>query len=304
MGASMAGSYDYRLVALSVFIAMMASYAALDFAGRVTSARGGVRYLWLSGGAIAMGIGIWSMHYVGMLAFRLPVPVLYDWPTVLLSLLAAIFASAVALFVVSRERMGSSRALAGSIFMGGGIVSMHYTGMAAMRLPAMCRYSPAIVALSVVLAFVISLSALWLTFHFRGETTSWAWRKIISALVMGAAIPVMHYTGMAAASFKPTALVHGGLSHTLSISSLGIASVIVVTFMVLGLSLLTSLVDRRFSTKALELEASERCYHQILEAALDAYVGMDSSGLITDWNAQAETTFGWLPRRRDKCSLK
>jgi two-component system sensor histidine kinase/response regulator len=290
----MPGYYDTRLVALSVFIAVVASYTALDLAARVTSARGGARYLWLSGGATAMGIGIWSMHYIGMLAFRLPVPVQYDWPTVLLSLLAAIFASLVALFVVSRETMGTLQALVGCVIMGGGIAGMHYIGMAAMRLQAMCHYSPAIVALSVLLAFVISLVALWLTFHFRGETISSGWRKIVSALVMGAAIPVMHYTGMAAASFAPSTLVHGNLSHALSISSLGTASVIVVTFMVLGLSLLTSLVDRRFSAQALELEATERRYHQILESALDAFVGMDSSGLITDWNAQAEATFGWL----------
>src|ERR1700681_4722324 len=102
----MVGSYDYRLVALSVFIAILASYAALDLSGRVTSAHGRTRLLWLSCGAVAMGIGIWSMHYIGMLAFRLPVPVQYDWPTVLLSLLAAIFASLVALFVVSRQQMG------------------------------------------------------------------------------------------------------------------------------------------------------------------------------------------------------
>ncbi len=290
----MPGYYDNRLVALSVFIAVVASYTALDLAARVTSARGGARYLWLSGGATAMGVGIWSMHYIGMLAFRLPVPVQYDWPTVLLSLLAAIFASLVGLFVVGREKMGTLQALVGCVIMGGGIAGMHYIGMAAMRLPAVCHYSPAIVALSVLLAFVISLVALLLTFHFRGEAISCGWRKIISALVMGAAIPVMHYTGMAAASFAPSTLVHGNLSHALSISSMGIASVIVVTFMVLGLSLLTSLVDRRFSSQALELDASERRYHQILETALDAFVGMDSSGHITDWNAQAETTFGWL----------
>ncbi len=288
----MLGHYDTRLIVLSVFIALVASYAALDLAARVTSARGWVRSLWLSGGATAMGTGIWSMHYIGMLAFRLPVPVLYDWPTVLVSLLAAIFASLVALFVVSRQKMGPLQLLVGCVVMGGGIAGMHYIGMAAMRLPAMCHYSPAIVALSVVLAFVISLVALWLTFHFRGETASW--RKIISALVMGAAIPVMHYTGMAAASFTPSTVVDGDLSHALSISSLGIASVIVVTFMILGLSLLTSLVDRRFSAQTLELEASERRYHQILESALDAFVGMDSGGLITDWNAQAAGTFGWL----------
>ena len=114
-----------------------------------------------------MGAGIWSMHYIGMFAFTLPVPVLYDWPTVLLSLIAAIFASAVALFVVSRNKWDGLAALAGSVIMGGGIATMHYTGMAAMRLSAMCSYDPWILTLSVVLAIVISLIALLLTFRLR-----------------------------------------------------------------------------------------------------------------------------------------
>src|SRR6266581_4846164 len=130
----MTGSYDYRLVALSAVIAICASYAALDLAGRTIAASGRVRLAWLAGGATAMGLGIWSMHYIGMLAFSLPVPVLYDWPTVLLSLIAAVFASAVALFIVSRKKMGWLRALTGSGIMGSGIATMHYTGMAAMRL--------------------------------------------------------------------------------------------------------------------------------------------------------------------------
>jgi len=290
---AMVGSYDYRLVALSVVIAVLASYAALDLAGRVTSARGGTRGLWLSGGATAMGIGIWSMHYVGMLAFRLPVAVQYDWPTVALSLLAAILASAIALFVVSRSRMGFKQALLGSVFMGSAIAGMHYIGMAAMRLPAMCGFSGAVVTISVVLAIVISLVALCLTFHFRGETRSGGWRKALSALVMGAAVPVMHYTGMAAARFVPSMSDAGDLSHALNISSLGTMVIIVVTFMVLGLTILTSLIDRRFSAQALELESSEKRSRQILETSFDAFVGMDATGRIVDWNAQAEKMFGW-----------
>src|SRR5580700_4577184 len=101
----LSGSYDYRLVVLSIVIATFASYAALDLAGRVTVARGWARSAWLGGGAIAMGLGIWSMHYIGMLAFSMPMAVLYDWPTVVASLLAAIFASTAALFVVSRPQM-------------------------------------------------------------------------------------------------------------------------------------------------------------------------------------------------------
>src|SRR5438309_3105879 len=165
------GSYNYGLVVLSVVIAIVAAYAALDLAGRVTSSGGRVRFLWLSGGAIAMGAGIWSMHYIGMLAFRLPIGVLYDWPTVVLSLLAAVFASVIALFVVSRDKMGPIRAFIGSIFMGGGIATMHYTGMAAMRLSAMCHWSTSLVLLSVVVAVVISFVALLLTFCFRRVTS-------------------------------------------------------------------------------------------------------------------------------------
>src|ERR1700692_1545173 len=112
------GSYNYALVALSVFIAVLASYAALDLAGRVTAAGGWIRAVWLLGGAVAMGTGIWSMHYIGMLACILPGPVAYHWPTVLLSLFAAILASVIALYVVSRRMMNAFRALVGSVLMG------------------------------------------------------------------------------------------------------------------------------------------------------------------------------------------
>lgn len=264
---ALTASYDLRLVTLSVLIAIAASYVALDLAGRVTSTRGRARLLWLVSGAIAMGIGIWSMHYVGMLAFRLPIHVEYDWPTVLVSLLAAVFASAVALFVVSRERMGRLAVLAGGLLMGGGIAGMHYIGMAAMRLPAMCHYSLALVALSVVLAVLISLIALWLTFSFRDETAPWNWRRLASALVMGAAIPLMHYTGMAAVSFTPSTFGNEDLSNSLTISSLGAIVIVVVTFMILGLTLLTSTIDRRFSVQARQLEASEERLRFTLHAS-------------------------------------
>ncbi len=250
------GSYNYALVALSVLIAIFASYAALDIAGRVTAAVGSTRAVWLLGGAGAMGTGIWSMHYIGMLAFILPIPVAYHWPTVLLSLFAAILASLVALGVVSRQKMGSFRALAGSVLMGAGIASMHYIGMAAMRLPAECQFNSSLVVLSVVFAVLISLAALWITFHFRDEKTGIGWEKLAGAVVMGAAIPVMHYTGMAAASFtlsgKPM-----DLSHAVSISTLGTAGIAAVTFIVLGLALLTSWLDRRFATQTLEVQEAK-----------------------------------------------
>jgi PAS domain S-box-containing protein len=288
VGGVIKGYYDYRLVALSVLIAVLASYAALDLAARVTAAHGRMRFAWLFGGAAAMGTGIWSMHYIGMLAFSLPIPVLYDWREVLQSLLAAVVTSAVALFVVSRKGMGLLAAIVGSLIMGAGIATMHYTGMAAMRLPAMCSYSAALVTLSVVFAVVISLVALWLTFRFRDDVKG-KWRsKTASALLMGAAIPVMHYTGMAAASFKFTGEAPD-LSHAVSVSSLGITGITIATFMVLGLAVLTSVVDRRFSI----LESSEERLRIIINTALDAVVTTNTEGLITNWNSEAERIFNW-----------
>jgi two-component system, sensor histidine kinase and response regulator len=265
------GFYDFRLVVLSVVIAILASYAALDLAGRITAARGHIRLLWLSGGAFAMGTGIWSMHYIGMLAFRMPVDVAYDWPMVLLSLLAAVFASGVALYVVSRNTMGITSAGIGSIVMGGGIAAMHYIGMEAMRLPAMCMYSARLVVLSAVLAIVISFVALWLAFRFRHDTASWSWRRSGSALLMGLAIPTMHYVGMAAVSFIPAAMPSSELIHAINISDLGIAGITVVTLMILGLVFLTSIIDRRMSIQKLELELklSEERYRMVEAMAME-----------------------------------
>src|SRR3989454_7105963 len=271
------GSYNYALVALSVLIAMFASYAALDLAGRVTAAGGWTRAAWLLGGAGAMGTGIWSMHYIGMLAFILPIPVAYHWPTVLLSLIAAIVASVIALYVVSRQKMGTSRAVAASLLMGAGIASMHYIGMDAMRLPAICRSNSSLVVLSVVFAVLISFAALWITFHFRGEKTG-SREKLAGAVVMGAAIPVMHYTGMAAASFTSSGMP-ADLSDAVSVSTLGTAGIAAVTFIVLGLALLTSWVDRRFAAQTLELQEKKL---QRSEAYLAEAQGLSHTG-----------SFGW-----------
>jgi two-component system, sensor histidine kinase and response regulator len=140
--SALTGSYDYGEVARSVLIVIFASYAALDLVGRVTDPKSGIRLVWLSGGAIAMGIGIWAMHFKGMLAFHLPVPVEYHWPTVLASLLVAILASAVALYVASRQKMGLVAALTGGIFIGAGsrwhALHRHACNEIARRHPFFC----------------------------------------------------------------------------------------------------------------------------------------------------------------------
>jgi PAS domain S-box-containing protein len=286
--AALATSYDYRLVGLSVLIAVLASYAALDLAGRVTAARRRARSSWLTGGSITMGLGIWAMHYVGMLALKLPVAVFYDWPTVLASLLAAMLASCVALFVVSRKTMGFFRILIGGSLMGAGIAGMHYIGMEAMRLPAMCRYDPGLVILSVILAVVISMVALWLTFHLRDQATATDWRKLSSAVLMGSAIPVMHYTGMAAATFLPMAST-GSSVHAVAISSLSTVVISSATIIILGLTILTSLVDRRFSADALErqhlMEGATAAQEALAQTEERLRLTLHSTGIgVWSWN--------------------
>jgi PAS domain S-box-containing protein len=291
--AVLAGAYDFRLVALSVLIAIIASYAALDLGGRVTASRGWPRAIWLAGGASAMGMGIWSMHYIGMLAYDLPVEVLYDWPTVLWSLLAAVFASAIALIVVSQREMGVVPISIGGLLMGLGIAAMHYIGMDAMRLPAMCSYSRPLVLLSVFLAIVISVVALRLTFHLRGEKKALGGRKIASALLMGAAIPVMHYTGMAAVALRPMA-VQANLSHAVRISWLGTIGIGGVTLLILALAIATSFVDRRLSVQGMELALSEQRYRRLVESAKVILwrCGLDTND-FSYVNQEAEALLGY-----------
>jgi len=301
------GSYNYLLVVLSVLIAIFASYAALALAGRVTAASGWTRVVWLVGGAGAMGTGIWSMHYIGMLAFILPVPVAYHWPTVLLSLLAAILASVVALGVVSRQKMGTFRALSGSVLMGAGISSMHYIGMAAMRLPAVCQFNYFLVVLSVVFAVLISLAALWIAFHFRDEKRGIGRKKLAGAVVMGVAIPVMHYTGMAAASFTPSGM-SANLSRAVSISALGTAGIAAVTFIVLGLALLTSWMDRRFAIRTLELqeEKLQRGEVFLAEAQRLSHTGSFGWKLSTgeiNWSEETFRIFQYDPSTKPTLEL-
>jgi PAS domain S-box-containing protein len=283
----LSGHYDYRLVVLSVFIAVLAAYAALDLAARVTTARGHARLIWLCGGAIAMGVGIWAMHYIGMEAFYLPVRVMYDWPTVLLSLIAAILAAGVALFTVSRPTMARARMIVGGIFMGSGIAAMHYIGMEAMRLPAMCMYSPWLVGLSIALAIAISFVALQLTFALRDHLAPWSLHKIGSALIMGLAIPIMHYVGMAAAGFMPLSSMNGGLAHAIDVSSFNTLSIAIVAVLILGIAFLTSFVDRRFSLQALRLKTSQSQLQTIFDNMTEGILVLDREGKTVLFNKAA-----------------
>jgi diguanylate cyclase (GGDEF)-like protein/PAS domain S-box-containing protein len=252
--AILPGSYDFRLVALSVLLAISAAYTALDLTGRVIEERRWVRVLWLAGGSASMGLGIWAMHYIGMLAFSLPVPILYHYPTVIVSLLAAIGASAVALLTLSHERLGIIHKVGASAIMGGGIAAMHYIGMEAMRLPATMEYRGGRVLLSIVLAVVISLVALTLSLRVRQQKQA-GWRKFGVALLMGSAIPLMHYTGMWAVRFRATDIPFDAES-TVQISTLGIAVITVTSFLVMFSAIATVFFERLITAQLAAMHAA------------------------------------------------
>lgn len=246
----MIATYDNTLVLLSIVVATMASYTALDLAGRVTHSSGRTATLWLLGGSAAMGAGIWSMHFIGMLAFELPIPVFYDGWITAASLLIAVVTSGYALSVASRRVLGALSLLGAGIIMGGGIAAMHYAGMAAMRMSPPIEYDPGWFAASIGIAIAAATAALWLAFTLRSTTSHLAVAgKLVSALVMGCAIAGMHYTGMAAANFAEgsTCLVAGG---GLGLSPEGLAAALgSVILSLLIATLVASSLDRRLATR-------------------------------------------------------
>jgi NO-binding membrane sensor protein with MHYT domain/nitrogen-specific signal transduction histidine kinase len=251
----LAGHYETPLVLVSILVAIAASYAALSLAGRVSESRGRAVLAWVVGGSVAMGSGIWAMHFVGMLAFRLPIPIAFDLPLTLASLLLPIAASCLALWQVSRAELGPVRLAVSALVMGVGINAMHYTGMAAMRMEPGIVYDPWLFALSVVIAIAASGLALWIAFRLRRNVPHVWLPRVGAAVVMGAAIVGMHYTGMAAASFPQDSVcmaARGGVNHD------GLATLVVIaTFGVLGFALLASLFDARLEANARVLQVSE-----------------------------------------------
>jgi diguanylate cyclase (GGDEF)-like protein len=239
--------YNFTLVLISVLISIGGSYAALSLSDRVRAATTPMlRRLWLMGGATAMGVGIWSMHYLGMLAVELPVPVFYHWPTVLLSLLLAVGAARVALDVVSAESLSFRRLLVGGLLMAAGIGAMHYTGMAAMRSSAMEHYNPWIVTLSIVNAAAFSWLALWIAFASRSSQQDVTKIRLSASTVMGIGIASMHYIAMTGVHFTLCTMPFS-TQNAVKVDALGEGVIAVVTGLIFLAALGSSTLDRRQS---------------------------------------------------------
>ena len=265
----MVATYDPWIVGLSVLIAIFASYTALDLASRVTTADQRAAALWMLGGAFSMGIGIWSMHFIGMLAYRLPIPLAYDVPITLVSMVPAVGTSALALYVIRQRstRLGSL-ALSG-LLMGVGIVAMHYTGMAAMRMQPAIHYDRGLFALSVAIAVGAATAALWIAgfFHTAQPGAKVVYQKLGSAVVMGLAISGMHYTGMAATNVAPGSIClvtpYGVPADWLAVLVGG------GTFVILSVTLLVSVFDARLATQAHKMLADLRAVQAFLSSIVE-----------------------------------
>ncbi len=296
--AMMRTGYDPALVALSVAIAVFASYTALDLGSRVRTAALAPRWAWIAGAATAMGGGIWSMHFVGMLAFEMGMPAAYDLGLTIVSLMIAIGVTGAAFAWVGQRGASVQSLLVSGPLMGGGVAAMHYTGMAAMRVPGNVAYSLPIVVLSVGIAITAATTALWLAFRQHG-----VWQKLLAAIVMGIAVAGMHYTGMAAAAFTgerdgPTMARAAALGATQVNLALAVAG---ATFVILFLAVLTSSLDQQRVQD--ELRLSEARFRAAVRAVRGVLWTNDAEGrmvgeqpgwaAITGQSRAQYEGFGW-----------
>jgi NO-binding membrane sensor protein with MHYT domain/two-component sensor histidine kinase len=265
-------------VGLSLLVAVFGSWTALDLFGRVRSHIGRARLAWLGLAAIAMGVSIWSMHFIAMLGFDPGAPVTYDAALTVLSLALAVVATWGAFFSAARERSGGALVVLAGAAMGAGICTMHYVGMAAMRTDVPLRYDPALVAASLLVAVTAATAALFAAQRERSRL----WRAM-AALILGFAIAGMHYTAMAALQLGPHPHVAGGgAPYGLA------AGVTAGTLLILFLALLAALYDQRLNVmEALdaggvgywELSLPDLTLH--LSARAKALLGLDETAAFS-----------------------
>ncbi|MHA6252281.1 putative bifunctional diguanylate cyclase/phosphodiesterase [Oceanobacillus sp. CAU 1775] len=203
----MDGTYNFYVVGLSVLIAILASYSAINIAAKISYTNNKYRLFWLLAGAIVMGSGVWSMHFIGMLAFHVDMEMSYDIGLTALSMLASVGGAFIAFYVTMPAEIKWYRIAIGGMILASGIITMHYVGMEAMIMDGSIHYDLFWLVLSIVIAYVASYAALFLFIRFRNDQTA-SWLKGVSAIMMGIAICGMHYTGMEAAVFTHTGLVH------------------------------------------------------------------------------------------------
>ena len=286
------GSYDLSLVLLSFLIAVFASAMAMQVTAQAISvSKHSLRLMMLGSGSIALGGGVWSMHFIGMLAFTLCTDVRYHFGITALSMLPSIAASWVALDLISKKHISLPQLLLGGVLMGAGIGTMHYTGMAAMQMSVALRYDLPVFLLSILVAVVLAIIALWIRFGLKRFNLAPAWLTLLSSLVMGAAISGMHYTGMAAARFVPPA----GFQPDNQAGELPLVLAMGITFTTLMISSLVVAINLllKYREASAAAKANESRLLAMMDTAVDGIVTINAQGLIQGMNKAAEKILGW-----------
>lgn len=285
-------NHDPLLVLMSLCIAVFTSGMALQLAGVARdSDTAWWRHVTIATGSLALGAGIWAMHFIGMLAFQLCAEVRFDLDVTLLSMLPSLAASWVALTVLARRNLNLLQLCIGGVLVGAGIGAMHYSGMAAMQMAPLLRYDPWMFALSILVAVGLAILALWVRFGLEGRLPA-LWALLISALVMGLAISGMHYTGMEAARFVGVAESAQPIAMVDSLylgSAISLITVALTVFVVAANALL------RYRRLSLQLQASEQHLRSIFDTALDSILTVDHAGIIRSANRAATRLLGWQP---------
>lgn len=309
-GVAYEATYDIPLVILSVFISIVSAYTAFFLVERIAHARNTThRYRWLAAGALTMGIGVWSMHFIAMLAYQLPVTANFDPLITVVSIFPAMLASLVVLYDPHKD--SAQRNLSGlmirGVLMGAGIGLMHYIGMSAMKVNATMHYETLLFMLSIVIAVLLSMLAIdarrWASMQEMDDSTNNKARGA-AAVIMGLAITSMHYTGMAAVSFFPLeeSLTHE-VTNTTDILALSLAAaVLFISIMLLSaiwasrrLEFISQLQDEMNVRKIFqeEIEALERIGRSVLESVDAGIIVVDNQGKVMMFNAAAEAMFSY-----------
>ncbi|KJV25366.1 hypothetical protein VI06_19235, partial [Aquitalea magnusonii] len=283
--------YNFWLVSLSLLVAIFTSCLALQMAGFAReAAEGNLKKIALVTGSIAMGGGIWAMHFVGMLAFSICSSVHYALLPTLFSMLPAIGAAWYALRRLAQPSISQGQLWLSGILVGSGIGIMHYSGMAAMSMEPQLRYDPLWFAASILIAVLLSTLALWIRFGLSSNRLSKSYATLVGGGVMGVAIAGMHYFGMAAARFIGTPRTVGFSSWNDNVSlAIGIAVLVVM----LGNMVLAGNVLLRYRMLYQKTQANELKLQTIVSTAIDGMITFDSEGRIESLNPAAERLFGW-----------